>query len=519
LRFAACLLALAVGAALTLDTAAASSPNTSDPAALAVLRQAQRMATPTIGLAPLARPTAGAVAPSVVHPTDGTATMVALAKALPRLNASDRAAALTLLGTTASAPCNGTDGQPDASPYETATDPEGHFEIHYTSQGPNAVTDPTYVSRVAASLDTVYDTEIGAMGYQPPLIPTLAASNNTGSGDPVNWWSGGTQIPIALCNIAADLYGYCAPIGVSTTWAFPAACTLRNSYANKTVNNVTYAYYNSKYDGSDTDAPLKVTAAHEFFHAVQFRQNANEPLWLMEGSAVWMENEVYPQIHDYVQYLPYTGIKKPLVPFTTNSGYWPYGDFTVFKTLAGSFRTPDVVREIWTYLGQHQASSALSALIAVAKARGRSLPSVLVTYGIWNTLAPHGYPSANLYRPAVWWLNPRLDRANRVLASHSVNIRPLADTAVAISRGSHVLPTTKLRISISGPSGTAGGWFTIRRQFANGTTVTAQARIGGGGSTTITIPFNASVSYVAITLNNVNTSGSARSFGIRATVL
>lgn len=511
-RIAACFLALAVGSTLTVGAAAATSRDTSDPSAAALLRQVQAMVTPPATAPMTLARTASGSAPATVRPHDGTPAMVALRTALPKLSAADRARALALLGVSASAPCPDANGVGDTqNTYQTMPDLGGHFEIHFTTTGPNA-SDPVYVSRVATTLDTVYDTEITSMGYQPPLTPALSTSG---------WWSGGAQIPIELCNISPEYYGFCAAVGGSATWSFPAACTLRNSYANQTVGNLTYAYYNPRLDGTDTDAPLKVTAAHEFFHAVQFRQDAEQPLWLMEGSAVWMENEVYPKINDYLQYLPFTGIKQPLVPFNTKSTYTPYGDFALFKTLSGVLGR-DSVRQVWTYLGQHLTPSynpnALTALQAVASAHHRSLTSLLLTYAVWNTLAPHGYPSMNLYQPAVWWLNPRLDRSNRFLTARRILVRPMADAPVAIVRGPRVLSTTRLQIVVSGPSGATGGWLTLRRQLTNGTSYVTNYPIGARG-TILTITFNAAVSYVAITLNNTATSGVARYFGIRATVL
>ena len=37
---------------------------------------------------------------------------------------------------------------------------------------------------------------------------------------------------------------------------------------------------------------LRVTAAHEFFHAVQFAYDYDEDPWLMEATATWMEERV-----------------------------------------------------------------------------------------------------------------------------------------------------------------------------------------------------------------------------------
>ena len=48
---------------------------------------------------------------------------------------------------------------------------------------------------------------------------------------------------------------------------------------------------------------LRVTAAHEFFHAIQFAYDVKEDLWFMEGSATWVEDEVYDSINDNYQFL------------------------------------------------------------------------------------------------------------------------------------------------------------------------------------------------------------------------
>ena len=38
---------------------------------------------------------------------------------------------------------------------------------------------------------------------------------------------------------------------------------------------------------------LQVTAAHEFFHAVQFAYNAFQDSWLLESTAAWVEDEAF----------------------------------------------------------------------------------------------------------------------------------------------------------------------------------------------------------------------------------
>ena len=46
-----------------------------------------------------------------------------------------------------------------------------------------------------------------------------------------------------------------------------------------------------------------MTAAHEFFHAVQFAYNAFQDSWLLESTAAWVEDEAFDSVNDNYQYL------------------------------------------------------------------------------------------------------------------------------------------------------------------------------------------------------------------------
>ena len=56
-----------------------------------------------------------------------------------------------------------------------------------------------------------------------------------------------------------------------------------------------------------TNTPLEnmhVTAAHEYFHAVQFAYDFFEDGWFMEATATWAEDELFDTVNDNVNYLP-----------------------------------------------------------------------------------------------------------------------------------------------------------------------------------------------------------------------
>ena len=56
----------------------------------------------------------------------------------------------------------------------------------------------------------------------------------------------------------------------------------------------------------------QVTAAHEFFHAIQFAYDYGEDAWMLEATATWMEERVFDKVNDNRQYLPAGQVADPM---------------------------------------------------------------------------------------------------------------------------------------------------------------------------------------------------------------
>ncbi|UCE19375.1 MAG: hypothetical protein JSV84_03250, partial [Gemmatimonadota bacterium] len=173
----------------------------------------------------------------------------------------------------------------------TFKSPGGRFKIHYDSSGPDAVyepyrdTDPydgipDYVNRCAEIFDHVWVMEVDSMGYDaPPWDGTIGGDEN--------------KYDVYLRH-QSGAYGVCFPEDRSDQYPD------RNDYTS-------YIYVDPTYSGFGYDNPLdplSVTAAHEFFHAVQNAYNLNIGSWHKEISAVWMEDILYDEVNDYREYLP-----------------------------------------------------------------------------------------------------------------------------------------------------------------------------------------------------------------------
>ena len=111
------------------------------------------------------------------------------------------------------------------------------------------------------------------------------------------------------------------------------------------------------------DRPLdavRVTAAHEFFHAVQFGIDFTESevygsgptaisaRYWMEMSATWMEEQLYDNINDYYNYLPYffNDPRLSLQQFNSYADLRPYAN-VVFPLFLAEQYGPGIIKSIW----------------------------------------------------------------------------------------------------------------------------------------------------------------------------
>ena len=194
---------------------------------------------------------------------------------------------------------------------------------------------PDYVDFTLATMTHVHNTYVDA-GYRAPKSD-LNAENNGGNGKP----------DIYLANIGdVGFYGYCASDKdipakqPQATWGF---CVLDNDYRK------------SEFPTNTPKQNLQVTAAHEYFHAVQFGYDISEDGWVMEATATWAEDELFDKVDDNVQYLPGGPMGLPEESIDQFSGGFHYGTWIFFRYLTERFRKseggmPILVRDLWRRL-------------------------------------------------------------------------------------------------------------------------------------------------------------------------
>jgi hypothetical protein len=284
---------------------------------------------------------------------------------------------------------------------------------------------PDQVDSTIAVLDHVWDTEVTGMGYRQPLDDSSSTLNN----------GGGPQLDIYLADIGRyGLFGYCTSddphaFAFSAPWAVSAYCVLDDDYRQQQFGF-----------GQTPKEFLEVTAAHEFFHAIQFAYDWFEDLALMEGTAMWMEGEVYPSVIDRINYLGRSALSRPGVPLDTGSDGFEYGAWLFWRFLSEKVfaNDPTIIREIWeradgsagAAFGDEYSFQAVKRALA---AHGESFRDIFARFGWTNderaySEAGLGYPVAPLAGTyhlgskvrSTGWQAPRINH----LATRFFRFRP-----------------------------------------------------------------------------------------------
>ncbi|WP_157753694.1 MXAN_6640 family putative metalloprotease [Ghiorsea bivora] len=274
-----------------------------------------------------------------------------------------------------------------------------HFLFHYLDDTayPNDANraNAAFVAQLAIEAETVWTQETTTMGYTAP------PSDGTLGGD--------GKYDIYLLDIGAvGIYGYVTgDPQVRTGSPYP------NSVFTHMVLDNDFSTSQFSYPNSLT--PAQVTLAHEFFHSIQMGYDGTEFPAVLESLSTWMEDKVYPNIKDNLQYIGevYTdsdgnsqftlgesfidrngnGLREsgsqdypelPLDSFgLTATGLEQYGRFVWIRYL--SDKHGDIlIKNILTAMGQTSGNNTYTAIDTSLKNIGSSLSIAFHEFGIWN---------------------------------------------------------------------------------------------------------------------------------------
>lgn len=274
---------------------------------------------------------------------------------------------------------------------ESVDSPSGLFRIHYTTGTTDRVPSLDYVNSVAAIFDEVYAFMVDTLGYRPPPSDGFYPS---GDGDPYDVY-------------LRDLEGIYGQTTLDSAYIDGPGTTRGTSFMDLDNDYAEIPTYRDR----PLDA-VRVTAAHEFFHAIHFGIDFTEGeispdnvyrSWWMEMSATWMEEAKYDDINDYYFYLPYffnspwNSIEQFRNPFDLH----PYASMLFPLFLSEKFDR-DVIREIWVLCGSlgpgNQFLTAANHVIDSVTGSAETFGTAFREFAVWTyftgsrgAMAPDGY--------------------------------------------------------------------------------------------------------------------------------
>ncbi len=275
------------------------------------------------------------------------------------------------------------------------------FCVHWTESGKHRA-DPAWVTTTLDVLDQVWTSEIDNLGYRRPT------SDGTVGNPPGNTTGG--LVDVYLGELVDDgYYGYANWDPSSSKAGY---LVLDNDFVGLRVTPL---------------KALKATAAHEFFHIVQFAYRRKVDPWLMESTAAWIEEVVFTEANDNRQYLRYSSLRLPRQVLDEPS-IAVYGNWIFFEYLSKKYGNA-VVRDIWQRSAKAQNHST-KAINKALKARGSNLADTFADFSAANLTPGRTYSEGSAYpkplknkvrklstkKKSTGWL---IDRLDHLTASHS----------------------------------------------------------------------------------------------------
>lgn len=351
---------------------------------------------------------------------------------------------------------------------------------------------PDYVDSVLATMDSVHGIYVDA-GYRAPL--------------PDDGFGGNDMPDVYLANIGDQaLYGYCTSDDPAPSYAVWAYCVLDNDYSPDEFGSVNTPTEN-----------MQVTAAHEYFHAVQFGYDAAEDGWFMEATATWVEDELFDDVDDNVSYLAAGPLGHPETPLDRFGGSHHYGDWIFFRYLTERFTDergglPSLVLDFWERADSTQGAAndyySLQAIRSVLAGRGATLRAAFSAFaaanndptGTYEEGAANGYPLPPYAFPVA-----RLSPSQRSTGWRSVTLDHLASGTGAFLPSSSMGPGWKLRVKLDMAPRKRGSTAVVTSYRNGGTPTSRFVSLDRDGDGSLTVPFtSAGVSRVEVTLVNAS---------------
>jgi hypothetical protein len=362
---------------------------------------------------------------------------------------------------------------------------KSHFCVHWVNSTDDAPPSKGWAKRMLKLMNKVWKKEVGKLGYRPPV-------SDRGRG-------GSKKFDVYLAEISnRGLYGYCTPERRKPgfQWLASGYCVLDNDFVGFPRSPIQSA---------------EVTAAHEFFHAIQFGYDFGEDPWLLEATATWMEERIFDDVNDNRQYLPSSQAADPATPldfFSSLGGSQQYGNWVFFEYLSKRFGN-GVVKQIWNKAAAFPGAPDLystQAIAATLKPK-KGFKRVYSEFASANLLPAKFYPEGKSWGLPPTYAGPvTLSRSNRRTGKLWSALLHMSSASWML-KSSSSLANKKwyLKVKIDGPSAFRGPAAYVLVQKRKGFDKRF-VKLNGKGNGQVIVPFSRKkVKAVYVSLVNGST--------------
>ena len=271
---------------------------------------------------------------------------------------------------------------------QSVVSPSGHFTLHFDISGYHAVPPedslgngiPDYIDSAMVIFDHVWDVEINRLGFQPPPAPDGGARENYH----------------VYFSKSYEYYGWTTPDQQIST----SRGTTYTSFLEINANFFKTNFYTGGLDA------MRVTAAHEFNHAIQLGYNLrtdefiNYPdLFFLEMTSTWLEDYVYNEVNDYYFYLDSFIPNIDRIKFNATYNNYDYANALYLHMLEKKYGAK-IVPEIWGQIVEYEAIPAINSVLA---RKASSFGRLQNEYAVWlyftgeRSISGSYFPEAAFY--------------------------------------------------------------------------------------------------------------------------